>query len=562
MEKTTKLEKRYFWIIFFAGILLFFPLLGFRALWDPGEGRYAAISLEMIKSGNFLTPTLNYLRYFEKPPLAYWLNSFGMHIFGINEFGARFFTGLSGFLTVLTTYFFAKHTFNRKTAFLSAGILLSSAGFFAYSQILELDMMLTLFVSAGMFFLFLGFEKKKNPVLFTHLGYFSLGLGCLIKGPVAVVLPAVIFPAYLILTGQLRRIWKLYPISGCLLFLVVSAPWFIAVSLKEPGFAHFFFIHEHLERFTSTTHSRKGSVFYFIPVVAVGIFPWIVTLLHGAKNVWDKTINKEKESARPLIFLALSFIVFFGFFSVSGSKRPPYLLPVFPALAVIIGCYWDRIWDQKLSLKKSVVWPLIVLNLCLIAGLLIAPSHIRYLSPDSTFNVWPPAIIILGALIALLAFSKKKNVKGIYFSILIASFLFNIATYINAGDFDELLSRKAIAKIILANQKNDEKIISYNANYDRNLQSLTFYSGQKVYVIGDTGELELGKELAKNPSDFFLSEEEFAKLFDSNERVFVIVKYKHLDVLKNRVKTEIFKGPKVKGKLLVISNRPWSDTNE
>lgn len=550
-------EKKSFWLLMSACALVFFSLLSLRALWDPGEGRYAAISREMLESGNWLVPHLNFVRYFEKPPLGYWLNALSMKVFGMNEFGARFFTALSGFLTVLGTYFFGRRVFNERTGILSAGVLFTSLGFFGYTQILELDMMLTFFVCFGLGLLYLGFEKRLKPLLTVHLGYLMLGLGCLVKGPVSFVLPFLIVGAYLFAVRGWGRWKQLYPVTGILLSILIAAPWFWAISVKEPGFLNFFFIKEHIQRFATTSHSRMGQFWYFVPVLILGMYPWTVVLPSAIAGVWRKWRKKGDPDSKPLIYLALWSVLIFLFFSFSGCKRPPYILLIFPPLAIMVGYYWQSVWDGSETLFKNIVLPFAAFNAVVGLGLVIAPRHIKYLDPGAGGGFFLPlCVLILGALHVALA-SRRRKTPLIFARMVLYAAFFSFFVYLGMSKFDAALSRKAMAEAIMSEFKEGEIIVSYHARYDRNLQSLGFYTGKRVRIVGGRGELKMGFELEPLKYEYFPSQEKFFEWVRSDSRVYVITREKRVKDLMAYVGKRLYPGRVLPGKIRLFSNKPW-----
>lgn len=328
------------------GILsLVFGILSFQMLWhfpllEPDEGRYSEIPREMLERMDFITPTLNYVKYFEKPPLLYWLNSISFAIFGQNEFAARFPCALSGLLTILFTYWIGRELIGRRCGVLAAVIMGSSAGFIPLSKIILTDPPLTLFmtVSLGSFILALEDTKGRTSFYF-YLSYASAGLAVLAKGLIGIVFPAAIVFLYILFKKRWRLLLEMRLFSGLILFLLVAAPWFVAVSLKNPEFARFFFIHEHFERFLTKVHSRYEPFWYFIPILAGLMLPWSLLTFHALRNAWRERTGPHASS---ILWLAIWAAFIFLFFSKSSSKLPPYILPVIPPLSILIAFWLDR----------------------------------------------------------------------------------------------------------------------------------------------------------------------------------------------------------------------------
>ena len=556
--KSSSIYDRLFWAGFAALGFALFKLGASRALWDPGESRYAEISREMLESGDYLVPHLNYVPYFEKPPLGYWLNALGMRIFGINELGARFFTILAGLALAWGLYRFAKKVLTGRAALLSAAVLASSLAFFLYSQINELDMLLSVFVCWALFLFYEGFELKQATRLKIRLAWVLLGLGCLVKGPVALVLAAIVIGPYLLLTAQLGRWRDCRFFEGFAIFLATSAPWFIAISKREPEFFKFFFIREHLQRYTTSTHNRKGSIFYFVPVILLGVFPWTASLFQPLKAAW-KELRAKTEHWKLALFLLLWAAMIFIFFSLSGSKRPPYMVPAIPPLCLLIGKYWDEIWDAPAQQQKAVFYTAAGLYAVLALGLLAAQfSPLVPLEPELRAGLLP-GLVLLGGLAALVWAWRTCNCGTLFITLCASAFAFMGAAGVTAMRFDGMFSRKAEAALITKAWKPGDVISTYHADFDRNCQSLSFYTRNRVVLLGTKGELETGAGLVPDAAEYFPEDVAYLKRYASDRRFFVIIKKRYLRELRDASGAGVYVPQNFPGQLTLVSNSPWDN---
>ena len=341
--------------------LIWFGGLGHRKLIKPDEGRYAEIPREMTASGNWLTPRLNDLKYFEKPPLQYWATAAAYETFGIGEWTSRLWTALTGFLGVLVVGYTAARLYDRRAGVFAATVLASSLAYVLLAHFNTLDMGLTFFMSVTLCATLLARSARADiEVPGAHCGspddasrsrsraarwilvaWAAMALAVLSKSPVAAVLSGGALVLYLVVARDWTLLKMLAPIRGLAVFLVIAAPWFIAVSRANPEFAHFFFIHEHVERFLTTQHRREGPIWYFIPVLVVGLLPWLSVAIGAAfgavDRAWRAPPHTGRTGFRPERLLLSWSLVIFVFFSASGSKLPSYILPMFPALALLIG---------------------------------------------------------------------------------------------------------------------------------------------------------------------------------------------------------------------------------
>ena len=356
--------------------VVWFCNLGYRHLIRPDEGRYAEIAREMVASGDWLTPRLNGFKYFEKPALQYWATAAALTAFGKNEWAARLWPGLTGFLGVLLVFFAGRRLFGPPAALYGAAVAASSAIYVFIGHGLTLDMSTAFFLSACVFAIAIGQRDEADPKerrRWMLAAWAAAALAVLSKGLIGVVLPAGAMALYILVERDWRRIARLNIFSGGLLFLAIAAPWFIAVSLANPEFFRFFFIQEHFERFLTKEHGRYQPVWYFVPVLLAGILPWIVSLFPALWQAWKRT---PAANFQPQRFLLAWCAVVFGFFSLSDSKLGSYILPIFPAVALLIGAHLASAGRRE-GLAQALVAAL--LGIALAAA---SPQAVRFAQPD------------------------------------------------------------------------------------------------------------------------------------------------------------------------------------
>jgi 4-amino-4-deoxy-L-arabinose transferase-like glycosyltransferase len=300
---------------------------------EPDETRYAEIPREMLAANDLLVPRLNGVPYFEKPPLLYWLNAASLRVFGETPWAARLPTRLAGLGTVLLVLLAAREigVGGHLHAVAAAVFFLAAPIGFLFSRTNLTDGLLTFLFTAAML-------AGRRAVLRREAGRPWLvmaalfGAACagafLTKGLIALVLPGGIFFAWAVSTGRLVLTLRTLVLSPApVVFLVLAAPWFLAVEGRHPGFLDFFFVREHFQRFATGAAKRTGPVYYFVPVLLLGFLPGIPFFVRG--------FGKAIRGSDPAFFYFVWFTVVFVFFSVSGSKLPPYLFPAIPAAAVL-----------------------------------------------------------------------------------------------------------------------------------------------------------------------------------------------------------------------------------
>jgi 4-amino-4-deoxy-L-arabinose transferase-like glycosyltransferase len=347
-------SKTVVWSLFLVFCAIWFYTLGARTLVPTDEGRYAEMAREMVATGDWITPRLNGIKYFEKPPLQAWMNSLTFEVFGLGEWQARLWTGLCGLFGIMLTAYAGRRVFNERVGFTAGAVLASSFFWAALGHVNTLDMGLAGMMTLALCALLIGQRdgatprEQRNWMLLCWAG---MALSVLSKGLIGVVLPGAVLVLYTLVSRD-WAIWKRLHLGlGLLVFFAITAPWFVLVSIKNPEFPQFFFIHEHFQRFTSKVHHREGPWYYFIPILILGIVPWLGVL---AQSLWaGRREASHRFQPKKLLLVWAGFIFFF--FSISGSKLPSYILPIFPALALLIACYLEQASHKAIATAAGLV---------------------------------------------------------------------------------------------------------------------------------------------------------------------------------------------------------------
>jgi 4-amino-4-deoxy-L-arabinose transferase-like glycosyltransferase len=357
MNTTPILSRSGLLALFLAFTVIWFGSLDYRKLIQPDEGRYAEIAREMATSGNFITPRLNGIKYFEKPPLQYWTTAATFKLFGENEWTARIWPGLTGFLSVLLAFITANRLFGQRTALLASATLGSGLFTVLIGHINTLDMGLSFFLQlalTGMIFANHEDTANRNRRKWMLLVWAALALAMLTKGLLCLVVCGASLVLYSLLARDFSPWKRLELARGIPLFLAITAPWFVAVSLANPEFPHFFFIHEHFERFLTKEHGRYQPAWYFFAILLVGTLPWTLMTLQGWLTAWGRERSGEFQPQR---FLFIWAAVILGFFSASSSKLPSYILPMAPALAILTGVFLANVRRKTLLTHIALIIP-------------------------------------------------------------------------------------------------------------------------------------------------------------------------------------------------------------
>jgi len=321
-----------------------------RHLANPDEGRYSEISREMVASGDWITPRLNGLKYFEKPPLQYWASALAISAFGANEVSARLYVWLAGFATLLLVGYAGLRLFDAPTGLAAVLVLVSSPYFMALGGIVTLDMGLTLWTTATLVALLLAENARADPGAqrrWMLAAWAAMALAVLSKGLVGIVFAGAAVFFAMVLARDASILKRMRWGWGLAIFIVIAVPWFVSVSNANPEFARFFFIHEHFERFLTHEHRRVQAAWFFVPILFAGFLPWMFALPAALASAWRGEAGRAFQPLR-LAILWSAFVL--AFFSASGSKLPAYILPMFPPLALVVGRYLVLAPPRRLAL--------------------------------------------------------------------------------------------------------------------------------------------------------------------------------------------------------------------
>ncbi len=353
-------------------VCTFFILLGSRALNEPDEGRYSEIAREMIETGDWLVPHFWYVPHFDKPPMTYWLVAASMKVFGQNEWAVRLPLALAALSGVLAAWFLAVSLGGRRVAVWAVLILQSCLLYFAMARMLTTDMFLTQFTAWAIYFLWRSWmclrDPQTPPKYFWrwHLaGWLAIALGFLVKGPIALAIPlASIFLLLLVRRKTFSRKKLLFGgmLAGLVLFFAVAAPWFLAANVRVPHTLNYMVFHQAAGHVLGTTiRTRRGFPGYFFVIVPIGLLPW--SWLLGwlwRREHWRRMPPLQQDG---WLLLNLWSLFTFTLFSVTHSKLPAYILPIFPALATMLALRFFRETEtREPGLPPRWIWLLCALS--------------------------------------------------------------------------------------------------------------------------------------------------------------------------------------------------------
>jgi 4-amino-4-deoxy-L-arabinose transferase-like glycosyltransferase len=517
--------------------VFFYAFLGSRPLGNPDEGRYAEIPREMLATGDYVTPRLDGVKYFEKPPLVYWLTAGSMKVFGVNEFAARFWIAASGILGALLTYAAARALYDRRTGLWSAIVLATSLLYGALSHVLLLDLVVTVFIAAALFAFLLALHcpaGSRRRWLFWSF-YAAMALAALTKGLIGIALPCAVAGLWVLARNRWSRLRPFYPFTGVLLFAVIAVPWHVLAARANPDFLYFYFIHEHVLRFLTKIHDRVEPWWYFGPILLGGLFPWVFFLFPALKfnfrrsslatgqvvTAGDSSPAKPALSERDILWFLLIWVIFiFLFFSKSQSKLAPYILPVFPALAVLVGRYLAEIWENK-SDHSARLWLYLYAGFAFCAAVALPLVRVaRDAEIRAEIRPWQFLVSALFAISALAVgwFNWRGRRRGALLTIGLAM----AAIMLALGPIFTQVDRRSTKPLALALAREiapGDRVYSFKNYY----QDLPVYLGRTVDVVDYRGELDFGiKAEPARTAQRFIGVEQFVSDWNQSTRCFAV----------------------------------------
>lgn len=482
MTNTTADHQNKIWILLALLAILYLFGSNVLPLIPPDEPRYSQVARQMFDSGDWITPRLGNHPWFEKPVLLYWLMCLSFKIFGVTEFALRFPSTISALIGVYLTYIVVRKAAGESNALLSAMILGTSVFFVAFSHAATFDMLLTVCVAASLWSFF-EFDVLSGKKLHLYAAYAFCGLGILAKGFVAPAVIALTAGIYWYTEHRFRDLSKIHLIKGILLAAIVAAVWLVPVTLIHGSlFWNDFFLQHHLARYTSSKLHRAESVFFYVPIVLLGLYPWTAGLFCGFR---DGRTDKERKLLR---FSLIWFISSFIFFSLSKVKLPGYILPLAPPLAVMGALLIHGAWEHGKRMRIIAIFS--ILHAVIAAGILFLLKGFN-IHHESLTEI--ALVIILVATFSGLLFYHHKFWPAVItqatipaFGVLIILYAIYPATYFN--------ETRTLCRAVEPELDSNHKIVVYNI-YDF---SLVFYTNAKVELDEKGYFIDL-----KNPTELY-----------------------------------------------------------
>lgn len=478
-------------LLFFC--IPFFVNIGANSLWDGNEGFYAEPPREMIESGDWLVPTYNYAPRFKKPPFTSWIIGTSYKLLGVSEFSERLPIAFAAVFTILITYWFGRTLNGSGTGLAAAVILATSLKFMVYSRQFAGDIFLTFFITTALacFARSMLEADSKTRKLYTLLAYGAIGLGILDKGVVAVVVPFAAVGIFIVLVRHWPDLKLLVNPLGYLIVLLIGAPWYLLM-IHKYGWEFFQvnILQETVMRYVSNQLGGRAVDFYF-GIYFAEAFPWSFFII-PVFGYWIRWLRKEwkrislVEIRASLHLLPLVWFIFvFVFFSLSVGKRAVYIVPLYPAAAILIGYYFTtNLYDtgRKVRLVHQAA-TLLLAAICLIGSVVLFLAH-RKLEYQTSLIYIPMTSLIFMGIGQLWVFFRRKFQRQLEILALTGFLLiFSLTLLLPSLEYYRPIPR--FAQIIQQNAQPSDEVGTFLVD----TPSLMFYTRRKIFQCNDFKEM-------------------------------------------------------------------------
>ncbi|MDR1057238.1 MAG: glycosyltransferase family 39 protein [Coxiellaceae bacterium] len=532
--------------VFFGATVGRYPLAA------PDGARYAEIPREMVATGDYITPRLNGIKYFEKPPLFYWLQATSIKIFGVNEFAVSLVNALMAFGSVLWIYSISRKLYGRKTAWLSSFIFATSSLVFVLTRIVTLDMSLTFFLtgSLGSFLLATQLPPGTKRTLNLWTMYILAACAVMTKGLVGIVFLGTIVMVWLTVYGEWHNLKTYHIFSGSFIFLLIALPWHILVQLKNPEFFRFYFFEQHFLRYF-TEYADRTQKWWFLPITTLaGLYPWTIFLPQAIIYNFPKHWHELRQS-QTTIFLFLWIVIIYIFYTFSNSKLIPYILPMFTPTAILLGNFFAAHWQSFETRSINIgFYTLLILNIILVIGAFAATFILDFNEQAITKqNLYLASIImILNTVVTITTYHKHGTATGCI-TLIIAT----AALWLYFSPIMTTINKQSIKPLITILQQKltpDNEVICYGAYY----QELPFYLQRIVTVVDYHGELSFGIR-HQDASAWIIDPKTFWERWQSNRITYLITDEANYRNLLSFAPDKMRIIAKLRGRVLVVNTK-------
>lgn len=510
-----------------VGYLLFFYGLGAYPLIGDSEGNYAELAREMVASGDYIVPHLNFVPYIEKPPFFYWLTAWSYQLFGFTEWSARLWAAIPALGLVYIAYLFGSRLGCKGMGVRAGLILATSAGFILMSKICYMDMLFSFLIACALYFFYCALHERKRIYVYAFSA--SLALAVLTKGFAGVILPGLVITVYLTLVRRWHDLGKLHVLEGLVVFLAVAVPWHAAIAIKNGEFTWYYFVNEHLYRYLGIRYPKdyfRGPVYYHLLRLFAMLFPWSI-FIPAAGYLYVKKLRRNSD----WLYLVVWFLAILVFFSVSRAKANYYMLSALVPVAVFLSWVWDKA-VAVLDERVTKVFFTVTFTLYCTAGfscLVVLYAFPEIVIKNFSLAFFPHAVLLLFALTmsGLIAayFFMRGRMRAGFIAFCVGAFAAGFIISQNVPRLNPEKSARDVARIINAEYADGDTIV-VRGKYEKH-STASFYLQKRMYVVCQPGrvdgDLDFGSRYPEHHK-YFIDWNEFLRMFAGPQRVFFITK--------------------------------------
>ncbi len=528
----TAASRRAFWLLVIGLCVLYFGFTWARPLSNPDEGRYVEIPREMVASGDWITPRLNGVVYYYKPPLFYWLVASSIKVADSTATAVvRFWPAALALLGVLATAGAASRLYGKRAGFFTALVLGTSALYFGLGQLIILDMAVSVFITFALLCFLLGVREDPGRTrrLFFLGFYAAMALAVMTKGLIGIVIPAAVIFLWMLSLNRWGELRRMHLLEGIVVFALIAVPWHVAAaraSLADAqgrGFSWFYFWHEHVLRYVDKgTSDRAQPFWFFFLIMPGGFFPWVVFLPQAIARAAQGGLRAVRANPETALLLLWPLFVLL-FFSASSSKLIPYILPGYAPVAILLGRWLAEAWEKEggRALSRGCAVFSVVAS---IAGLGLMPFV--YFSrggktPEFALP-WYATLAVILAVCGVLALTAllRKRPRAAFVGL--AAFITAFCLVFNPfASVVQRHSTREAAAVLRPLLKADDKVFTLGDYY----QDFPVYLARTVGIADNLPkEQQFGLALEDHAARY-LTSQQLAELMRTPQRVFVLARH-------------------------------------
>ncbi len=497
---------------------------------DPNEGEYAETAREMVETGDWLSPQLNYVLFLNKPPLTYWLIALSDRLFGVNAFAARVPSALAGIAIVVLVLRLGTVLFDIDTGLLAAFILVTTAGFFLETHQVRPDRPLTAAIAGSLLSLAQLLRAPANDRLrqrWPLIGWqAALAFGVLSKGLIAVVIPACVLLVLLVTERQLQLVFRLLHPRAWWLFAVLVAPWHIVMHLRHPGFLWDYIFEQHVLFFFDRKFPRDSvpvSLGTFWAALALRLFPWTIFVPLSAMTA--ATAGKRRLGCGERLALTWVASVLL-LFSAAPSRMEHYTIPALPACALLLARFFReharaprRPMSMALTLHTAAMVAIALAGCLIVPGLIAADPWLAPVQAMPALAARVTAVFLGGFLLAALAALLRR--QEWVAPLLVATFVPVIPLLVRGLQLvAHVDSSAALAGLVRARATPEMRVVLETPVEYQNCAGLNFYTGRKLDLLEPPG-FAPPAYLTPHMKALFISRDQLAELWRTQPALLV-----------------------------------------